>query len=191
MEQTPKVWTDRRSQLLLGLGLILIAVVGRLLPHPPNATPVAGAALLAGSVMPRRYWALAVPLLAMLLSDALIGFHSWGVLIAVYVGLALPALMGRWVMSSGPRRYLQVGGLAFVGAAGFFVISNLAVFLCTPHYPSTWAGLVACFAAAIPFFKYSLLGDLVWALSLFAVFDAVTYAAGLRRGAGGSQPLPA
>lgn len=188
-EQKP-FWADRRSQLLLAVGLVLVAIVGRLMPHPPNMTPVAGAALLAGSVLARRYWALAVPLLAMLASDMLIGFHSWGVLIAVYVGLALPALLGRFV-SRGPSRYLRIGGLAFLGAVSFFIISNLGVFAFTPHYPPTWGGLAACFAAAIPFFKYTLLGDLVWAVSLFAVFDAATYYVGLRRGAGSAQPLPA
>lgn len=174
-------------QLLLALGLVLLAVAGRWLPHPPNATPVAAVALLAGALMTRRGWALAVPLAALLLSDALLGFYSWGVMLAVYAGLALPAVMGRWV-PRGAGRYPMVAGLSFTGAVAFFIVSNLGVFLFTVHYAKTQAGLLACFAAALPFFKYTLLGDVCWALGLFAVADLVTCT--LRRPAAVAWPRP-
>lgn len=174
-------------QLLLVAGLVLVAAVGRLLPHPPNATPVAGAALLAGAMMSRRGWALAVPLLALLISDAVIGFYSWGVMLTVYAALLVPVLLGRWV-PRGAGRYPMVAGLSLAGAVTFFIVSNLGVFLFAVHYAKTPAGLVACFAAAVPFFKYTMMGDVLWALSLFAVVDSVTYLA--RRGVGVATPQP-
>jgi len=39
-------------------------------------------------------------------------------------------------------------------------------------YPMTGAGLVECFTAAIPFFRNSVAGDLVYTTALFGAFKA-------------------
>ena len=48
-------------------GLIVLAALSRLLPHPPNFSPVEAIALFGGAYFASRQWALVVPLLAMLL----------------------------------------------------------------------------------------------------------------------------
>ena len=50
-----------RSDLLLALFLVALAVAVRLLPHVSNFSPVAAAALFAGFMLGRRWLALAVP----------------------------------------------------------------------------------------------------------------------------------
>ena len=84
------LWAD----LMLVVFLVGLVVVARLLPHAPNFTPVVGAALFAGATLHRRSLALAVPVLAMLASDAIIGFEGWGERLVIYAALMLPAAIG-------------------------------------------------------------------------------------------------
>jgi hypothetical protein len=155
------------TQRTLTLGLIILAAaLSRLLPHPDNVTPIAALALFAGVFMEKKSLALAVPLLAMLLSDALIGFHStmWG----VYLGFALIVAIG--FMLRQRLGFLSVALAAFAGSLAFFFFSNLAVWLSSGLYPLTLAGFSECFIAAIPFYTNTLLGDLFYTSLLFFGF---------------------
>src|SRR4051812_27499583 len=64
----------------LSLALVIFGVAARLLPHPPNLTPVGASALFAGARL-RGWQAFLVPLLAMVASDPLLaslyGFRAF------------------------------------------------------------------------------------------------------------------
>jgi hypothetical protein len=62
-------------KLILGASLIFIAALSRLLPHPPNVAPIAAMALAGGVYFERRF-ALLIPLIALFVSDCIIGFHA-------------------------------------------------------------------------------------------------------------------
>ena len=79
------------TELALAMGIIGLDVVARLAPHAPNFTPVAASALFAGAVLRSRALALAVPVAAMLATDAVLGGYDWRVMGVVYAALALPA----------------------------------------------------------------------------------------------------
>jgi hypothetical protein len=36
-------------------------------------------------------------------------------------------------------------------------------------YPKTFAGLIACYVAGIPFYQHRVIGDMVFAVAFFAV----------------------
>jgi hypothetical protein len=154
------------------VSLIVLAAASRLLPHPPNFTPIAGMALFGGAVFLKKKWAFAVPLGAMLLSDILIGlitgadafgFHS--TLPAVYLTFAITVCMGFALRRE--RGAFRVGSLSLAASLLFFVITNLAVWAEGIYYEKTVAGLWACFTAAIPFFHYTVLGDALYVTLLF------------------------
>lgn len=148
------------------LAAILIAALLRLLPHPPNFTPIGAMALFAGAHLGRRWLAFAAPLAALLVSDLLLGFHS--TMVYVYAATAGAVLIGS-VLGARPS---AVGvGLASVSSAVlFFAVTNFGVWLSGGLYPRDLGGLAACFVAAIPFFQYSLAGDLVFSALLFGGF---------------------
>jgi len=153
-----------KSRLLFVASVIVLAVVDRLIPHPFNFTPVGAAALFAGATLERKRLAFAVPLVAMLLSDAVIGFHSampviYGCFIAI-VCLGF-ALRGR------TRSPLAVLGSAFASATLFFIVTNFYVWMKGALYPHTFAGLTTCYAAAIPFYENQIAGDAIYAAVLF------------------------
>jgi len=152
---------------LITLILIIFAIaIFRLLPHPPNVSPVAAMALFGGAYFADKRVAFLVPFLALLLSDLLIGLHE--TMIYVYAGFALTVVIGFWI-----RRQMNFSRIAFavVGSSVlFFVITNFGAWFTSGLYPMTMDGLMQAYVAAIPFFQNSLLGNMVFAVLLFGGF---------------------
>jgi len=144
-------------------GMILAAAASRLIPHPPNFTPIAAIALFAGAQFTDKRFAFLVPLAGLLLSDLALGFHS--LVPIVYGTFALIVCLGLMLQrgKSAPRIAL----FSLAGALLFFGTTNLAVWLFGGLYPKTAAGLIECYVAAIPFFWNTLLGDLFYSALLF------------------------
>ena len=162
------------------LFLLMFAVVmTRLLPHPNNFSPIMALALFSGVICSQKKLAMMIPLLAMLISDFFVGFHS--LIWVVYGCFALVAYMGHRAESqkSGEKlSLLSLVGLGLWGSVLFFVVTNFAVWAQTAMYPKTWEGLIACFMAAVPFFKNSLGGN---ALFMFTLFGAWSFIEGRSR----------
>ena len=145
--------------------LVALGVAARLLPHAPNFTPIAASALFAATMLRHRGLAFAVPLAAMLISDAIIGFDATRMTFVIYAMFTLPALVAYL-----PRRSRAPGMFVpiIVGySLMFFAVTNFAVWAFSGLYPPTFAGLVACYVAALPFLPQTVMGDLVWAAVLF------------------------
>jgi hypothetical protein len=152
-----------KNRLLLLVGLIAVAVLTRFLPHPPNFVPVTAIALFAGAFFTDRRWAIAVPLAALFISDAIIGFHS--TMLFVYGSVLLIVMLGTLLRNK--RSALRIAGTTLAGAVLFFIVTNFGVWLTGTMYPKTFDGLMSCYVAAIPFFRNALLGDAVYVTSLF------------------------
>lgn len=146
--------------------LILLSILGRLLPHPANITPV-GAVALTGGAKLSPLWRWSVPFIALAITDSFLGWSA--VSPFLYVSFAINIYFGTKI--GGKHRYAKLAGFAMAGSLQFFLISNLGVWMEGLLYPKTPAGLMACYTAAIPFLKNSLLGDLGWSLALFTVIE--------------------
>lgn len=159
-------------------GLIAAAALSRLLPHPPNFSPVEAIALFGGAYFASKRLALLVPLLAMLASDLVLaavlgngyagylgGLSFW----SVYACIALSALLGFGLR--GRVTGTRLLGYSLAGSVLFFVVTNFAAWLASPFYPQTGAGLMAAYVAGVPFFKWTLLGTLAWSALLFGGFE--------------------
>lgn len=157
---------DKNARLLALLAAIFAAAAMRLVPHPPNVSPIAAIALFGGATMPRRAMAFVAPFAALLLSDALLGFYAG--MDFVYFSFALTVLIG-WTVAS-RRTPLAIGAAALASSVLFFVITNFGMWLFSGFYPRTSEGLVACYVAAIPFFQNTVAGDLFYTALLFGGF---------------------
>jgi len=155
-----------KPRILLAFGLVGLAAALRLLPHPPNVTPVAALALFGGAHFQDKRLAFGAPLLAMLLSDLVLGFHS--LLPLVYVTFAATVLMGMFL--SQRRSLLAAAGAAAGASTLFFLVTNFGVWAGGTLYPMSISGLITCFVAAVPFYGYSIAGDLAYTLALFGAF---------------------
>jgi hypothetical protein len=154
------------SRLIALLSAIVAAAALRLVPHPPNFSPIDAMALFSGAYLGRRWIAFVAPLAALLLSDLVLGFYHG--MATVYATVALIVLIGWWVSSR--RTPLRIGAAAIVSSVAFFAITNFGMWLFSGFYPVTFAGLVACYTAAIPFFQNTVAGDLFYTVLLFGGF---------------------
>ena len=167
------------------LTAILAAAALRLVPHPPNFTPIGAMALFSGAYLGRRgAVALVAPLGALFLSDLVLGFYRG--MPTVYFSVALIVIIG-WMAL---RRVspLRVGGAAIASSVLFFVLTNFGMWLSSGFYPPTLAGLAACYVAAIPFFQNTVAGDLFFAALIFGGFRLAERLIPELKGA---QPRPA
>lgn len=165
--------------------LVGTIVAGRVLPHSWNMVPVAGAALFSGFLFRRRLVALAVPVVGLLVSDWMIGFYDWRVMVAVYIGLTLPVLLAPLLSRLTVFRLL---GCCLAASVIHFVMTNAAVWAFQTIYEHNFAGLVACFAAAIPYFRNEFAGDLCWTAAFFGTY-ALTSAWLTRRQSAAARAL--
>jgi hypothetical protein len=156
--------------ILLFSALVATAVASRLLPHAPNFTALIAVGLLAAAVFPRLI-AAAVPLTAMLISDAVIGGYDARLMLAVYASMLLPLALRPLLRGRLP--ILRAASLSVLCSILFFTFTNAAVWAFGSMYDPTPAGLAACFAAALPFFKFQLAGDLLYTLTLFTLAAAI------------------
>lgn len=158
---------EHKNQFLLIAGMIVLAAIMRLLPHWPNFTPIAAMGLFGGAYINNKKLAYAVPFIAMLLSDLVIGFHNtmW----AVYLSFAAIVAIGMLLREK--NSVMKTAGAAVASSVLFFVVTNFAVWLSGGFYSMDLAGLVQCYTAAIPFYQYSILGDLFYAGVMFGAFE--------------------
>ena len=159
--------------------MIVAAALTRLLPHPPNFSPVEAMALFGGAYFASRTMAMLVPLAAMLLSDVVLsmvngGSYGFGNYFGstsfwlVYGCIALSAVLGFGLRGkvSGAR----VLGFGLAGSVLFFLVTNFGAWLGSAMYPQNAGGLVAAYVAGIPFFQWTVLGTLFYAALLFGGF---------------------
>jgi hypothetical protein len=154
---------------MLAYVFVLLAVAARFMPHPMAFTPVGAALLFFGARGPRRrIW---VPLALLAASDEVLTtlvyrypfawdhFVTW----AWYAGML-------WLGTSLKQNagVLRILGTALAGSVSFFLLSNFAVWAAWSMYPQTWAGLMACYDAGLPFFRRAAEGDLLFTSVMFA-----------------------
>jgi len=143
--------------------LVLLAAMLRILPHPWNLTPIGAMAVFSGSVFKERWLRFTFPLLALFAGDAVVGFHK--LMLAVYLSFSVSVAIGMWIGKN--RKVFRIAGGTLLGAIQFFLVTNFAVWVVFTTYPKSFAGLLACYAAGVPFFWNTLAGDALYATLLF------------------------
>jgi hypothetical protein len=144
--------------------LIFFGFMMRLLPHGANFEPVAAIALFSGAFLDKRTapW---VPLAVMMVSDLVIGLHdvvpyTWGAFVLI-------AFIGMYLRER--RTPANILAASLLSATVFFAISNFGVWLA--WYPHTADGFAMCYIKAIPFFRNTLAGTVMYSAALFGIYE--------------------
>lgn len=145
-------------------GIVIFGAFMRFVPHWPNFTPIAAMALFGGAYFSKKYLAFAIPLIAMFISDLLIGLHSS--MIAVYVAFAITVMIGFAIRSK--ISLVSVAGASILSTIIFFLITNFASWLAIPYYTKDFAGLMQAYAAGLAFFNNGSMGISFFMNSLLA-----------------------
>lgn len=179
MQQT-HIQESTGAKIYLRLGIlatmILLAAFSRIIPHMPNFSPLGAIGLFGAAYFTQKWQAFLIPIAATWLSDLFInnviyaryypeftwfyeGFY-WQ-----YGSYLLITLAGLMILKNVNPQRMLAGALC--SSAIFFLVSN---FGCWSAYPQTLEGLMACYAAGIPFLKGTVLGDLFYSAALFGAF---------------------
>ncbi len=150
--------------LVFGL-LVAIGVAGRWNEPVWGFTPTAAVSLLAGYYFSRWGIALMVPVAILAITDLILpAYDSKVVMIATYAVMTLPVWLGRAIAASdgGWTRAARWAICGLLPATVFFIVTNFAVWAFQSDYQKSLAGLVECYAAAVPFFRWMLAGDIFY-----------------------------
>ncbi len=160
--------------------IILLASFSRLIPHPPNFTPINAIALFGASYFAQRYLAFLIPLIGLWLSDMVINNVLYAEYFAHFVWFypgfywTYGAFLVSICLSSILLKKITIQKLvitSLISSISFFLISNFGVWISFSLYPHTLQGLITCYIAGLPFFKNTLLGDLFYVSLLFGSFE--------------------
>lgn len=158
--------------------MVLLAAASRLLPHPPNFTPLAAMALFGATYFKRSWMAWLVPFAGLYLSDLVLNnlvyaqaeaSFSFGVYWVVYLAFGLIVLLGFLALRQQKLRVPRLLGVGLGATLLFFLITNFWSWYSDPFnvYPDNIAGLLLSYEMGLPFLLNSLLGNLVFGALLF------------------------
>ncbi len=156
----------KNPRFVILVAMVVLAAISRVVPHPWNVTPVAAMALFSGAHFTDKRAAFFVPLVALLMSDIVLGFYS--TMPVVYACFALTVLIGRQLRDN--KTVALVGGASIASSLMFFVVTNFACWLTMPVYTKDLFGFTSCYAQALPFFRNTVAGDLIFTAVLFGGF---------------------
>jgi hypothetical protein len=164
--------------------MAVVAGLLRLVPHPWNLTPVGALGIFAGARL-RSWHAFALPLLVMAVTNAILS--------AVYgypfLYLTLPFVLASFLVNVLLGRLLRrsespfpIAAVSLLASVQFFLVTNFGVWLVTVFWPAPdmvpytpdLPGLLACYAAGIPFFGGTVAGDLIYCGLLFGLHSWLT-----------------
>jgi hypothetical protein len=152
--------------LVIALLWIAIAVLGRIIPHPPNATPLAALAILSGYVF-RKNWAVLITLISLAISDLLLAvlqnqpvFGDWSLF--TYSGFIMVA----YLAPEGFRvkKQIIIWEYVLVSTLVYWLWTNFGTWLTSGMYTHDAGGFFECYLAALPFLRNALIGNIVYML---------------------------
>ena len=158
------------------IALILILALARLIPHPPNFTPIIAVAIMSGYFFKNINLSFLTLVVAMLIGDLFIGFYEN--MIFVYASLLLITFVFYKISNKINFKSLFIYG--FVGSLIFFIVSNFGVWaLGSPGvydiaYEKSLSGLIQCYILAIPFFGNTFLSTVIFSYPAIFFYKSLT-----------------
>ena len=160
--------------------IILLAAFTRIMPHPPNFSPMAAIGLFGAAHFAKKWQAFFIPLIGIWVSDLVINnyvysssssnfvwFYSgfyWQ-----YISYILIIFTGLFIFNRGISLTKMFGGM--ISSSGiFFLVSNFGVWAGGTMYPKNFGGLITCYAAGVPFIHNTIISDVLFTTVLFGTY---------------------
>ena len=164
-----KIFINLKKQFL-PVTLIIILTWARLIPHPPNFTPIVTVAILSGYFFSNIYLSFLTLLISMFIADAFIGFHEH--MFSVYISLLLISFIFYKISEKINFKNLFMCG--FIASLIFFIISNFSVWIIGGLYDRSLSALVECYILAIPFFGNTFLSTVIFAYPAIFIYKSLS-----------------
>ncbi len=170
---------------MISFFMVIASIFMRLLPHIPNVTPVTATALFGGAYMKKRF-AIAIPLISMMISDYLLLYvnpfgypvihtnHIYPIsamihstTLYVWGSFSISGFIGIWL-----RKRNKPGNVifaSFMASVQFFLITNFGVWA-GGMYTRNLTGLGESYIMGFPFFRWTVIGDLFYTIVFFGTY---------------------
>lgn len=169
-----------KKRFIVLSGFILIAAISRLIPHPYNFAPIGAMSIFGAAYFADKKLAFLVPLFAMFISDLLVNnllyssFYGGFTIFTpgfwwMYGAIGLIVFAGIFILKKVNMKTVVAGSLS--ASIIFFLVTNFGAWLGSPIYPNGLEGLAMSYGAGIPFFHYTVLGDLFYSGVMFGAFE--------------------
>ena len=144
--------------------LTTLLILSRIIPHPPNFTPILAGIIFLPFIKRDIKFSVFVPLGAMLISDFIIGMHS--LMLWTYGPIIILSLLSYYFTNAKASR---IASLAIASPAVFYLISNFGVWINSPMYTKDLSGLALCYINAIPFYANSATACILFCSAFFLI----------------------
>jgi hypothetical protein len=166
----------KKQDILLLTGLMLVLILVRVIFNIPNFNPIGAIALMGGVLFRKNSLAFSIPLGALFMGDLLLAFSSPAyaeylfsqTFIFVYISFIVIILLGKQISTQ--ITLTKVFGGSIASAVLFFLITNAGSWL-SLNYEPNFNGLILAYEAGIPFFRASLLSQIIFSVGIFVVYN--------------------
>ena len=148
--------------------ITLILVLSRIIPHPPNFTPILAGIIFLPFIKKDLTFSVIVPLAAMLISDLIIGMHS--LMLWTYGSIMFLSCLTYYFNQD---NILRIGSLAVITPMIFFLVSNFGVWITGSYYARDISGLMECYFNAIPFYASSAISCMLFTALFYLIRSAL------------------
>ncbi|MBT5953423.1 hypothetical protein HOG98_01760 [bacterium] len=159
------------KRILFGLFLTLAVVLARLIPHPPNFTPLLAMTIFCAVSVEDKKWALLMPLIAMGISDIALGWHPS--MVFVYGAIIIIGALSIFLCKS--QKISSISMTTLISPLIFYGVTNFGVWAVTSMYSKTVLGLYMSYIAGLPFLKVSMNSTIFFSCLLFVPFFIVKH----------------
>ena len=170
----------KKQDIIVLTGILLALVLVRVFFNIPNFNPLGAVALMGGVLFGKKLWAYAIPLGILFLGDVLIGrtspMHMEYLFSTsfIFVYASFAAIIGLGMLLAKKPSFVKVVGGSLAAAIVFFLVSNAGSWMYLDVYPKTLSGLAAAYEAGIPFFRNTLVSQVVFSLGIYMVYSLST-----------------
>lgn len=163
------------------LAVVLIAlVVVRSVFNIPNFNPLGAVALMGGMLAAKKLWAWVLPFAALFAGDIIMSLSS--PMYAEYIFSAnfffvyasFAAIIGVGIFFRKNPTLTKVLGGSLLAAVLFFLVTNAGSWILMPEYSKDLAGLMTSYEMALPFFRATLVSQIVFSFGIFVVYQFAT-----------------
>ena len=165
--------------LSLLIGIMFIAALTRLLPHPPNFSPILAIGIFGAAHFTKKWHALFISIFAIWFSDLIINNYIYTTslqFVWFYKGFQwqygsyLSIILLNIYVFKNNISLSKTFGTAVGSGAIFFLVSNFGVWIGSGMYSKNIIGLLACYTAGIPFLQNTIISNLLFTTVLFGSY---------------------
>ena len=161
---------NNRQNFFLMLILSAIIIIARLMPHAPNFSPVV-AIILFSVVYTKHNKYILLPFIALLISDFFLGVYQLGIMLTVYGSLTIILLIGIYLKNH--KTIVNTITASLGSGLIFFLTTNFAVWYFGDWYAANFSGLMLSYAMAIPFFKQTIISNVLYVGLFFGTYESI------------------